>query len=83
MPTVTVKVDDELFCRISEVAARRGTSKSEILREAVERSLEEFPPGSILEQMSDLVGQSTGPKDLSTETHRYLKGYGEGRKGNR
>ena len=85
MPTVTVKMDDDLFGRIKEVAARRHTSKSAILREAFVRSLENHPPGSLLDQMTDLVGQTTGPEDLSTNARHYLEkgGYGESRTSDR
>ncbi len=43
------------------------------------------PPGSLLDQMTDLVGQTTGPEDLSTNARHYLEkgGYGESRTSDR
>jgi hypothetical protein len=77
MRTVTIKIEEGLYRRLLEEAERRRTSKSSVLREAFERSLATAPAGSVLDQLSDLVGTESGPSDLSTNKAKYLKGYGE------
>lgn len=76
--TVTLKLDEKLYRRLLDEAERQRTTKSNILREAFERSLDGAPPKqSLLDQMEDLIGISDGPRDLSTNKDKYLKGYGE------
>lgn len=76
--TVTLKLDEELYRRLLDEAERQRTTKSNILREAFVRSLEApHSEDSLLDQMEDLIGISDGPRDLSTDKDKYLKGYGE------
>ena len=77
MRTVTVKLPDEVFQKVSRSAAQRRVSKSEIIREAL--SAKEMPSESLYSRIEDLVFDGTGiPRDLSSSP-QHLKGYGSSR----
>jgi hypothetical protein len=76
--TISVKIPRPLAARLSAAVRRRQTSRSAVVREALERHLEQAPPGStgsFLDLAADLVGSVAGPADLSTNKKR-LRGYG-------
>ena len=77
MRTVTVKLPDEVFQKVSRSAAQRRVSKSEIIREAL--SARETPGESLYSRIEDLVfGGADVPRDLSSNP-QHLKGYGSSR----
>jgi predicted DNA-binding protein len=76
MKTISLKLPLSLSIRLERVARERGQSKSEVVRAALERHLEDERPMSALELAGDLVGCCEGPTDLSTNP-KYLEGYGK------
>jgi len=79
MKTLTVKVPEELDLKLAAVAAKRGESKSNLIRTAINSILKEYKaviPNSCLDMAKDLVGSVEGPSDLSCNK-TYLKGYGK------
>lgn len=82
MRTLSMKVPEALDQDLAKLAARRGVSKSALIRDmmsefvARERSVDDRPPaGSFLALAEDLLGCVDGPEDLSTNED-YLDGYG-------
>lgn len=72
MPT-SVRLDIRTEQTLARLARKKGTSKSAVLREAVDalarRSLRHEPGGSMFERAEDLIGcVCGGPADLSTRT---------------
>ena len=79
MKTISVKVPEELEAKLAAVAARRGESKSTLIRTAIEQliaSEKDITPNSCLDLSRDLVGCVDGPTDLSYNKKR-LEGYGK------
>jgi len=79
MKTLTVKVPEELDLKLAAVAAKRGESKSNLIRTAINSILkanEAVTPNSCLDLAKDLVGSVEGPSDLSYNK-KHLKGYGK------
>ena len=79
MKTLTVKVPEELDLKLAAVAAKRGESKSNLIRTAIISILKENKaviPNSCLDMAKDLVGSVEGPSDLSCNK-KHLKGYGK------
>lgn len=75
MSSASLKLPKELDRALTELARRRRSSRSALLREAVE-SLARQEHRSVTKLAADLVGCLEGPRDLST-SHRHLRGYGE------
>jgi hypothetical protein len=78
MKTLSLKLPDEIDARLTALARRRGASKSEIVRGALEVYLESGgapAKGSVLDLAGPLVGSLEGPRDLSCRKE-YLEGYG-------
>ena len=76
--TISVKIPRVLAARLSAAMRRRRTSRSAIVREALEGHLESSAAahdGSFLDLAGDLVGSVAGPADLSSHKGR-LRGYG-------
>ncbi len=79
MKTVSLKLPELLDAKLTTLIRKRGTSKSAIIREALEEYLSregEPSPGSFLELAQDLCGCVEGPVDLSTNQD-HLDGYGQ------
>jgi predicted transcriptional regulator len=78
MTTISLKIPTTLEQRLADLARKRGTSRSEVVRSALERLVddEDVRPGSCLALMSDLVGSVDGPLDLSHNKKR-LEGFGK------
>jgi predicted transcriptional regulator len=74
MRTTSLKLSPALDRRLSDVARRRGTTRSAIVREALEAFLA-ARRGSIADLAGDLIGSLEGPGDLSTNP-RHMDGYG-------
>ena len=79
MKPVSLKMPQHLAREVSEVARRRGVSRSALIREALEaflRAEKSVPPVSALSRASDLAGAFSGPEDLSANPD-YLRGFGQ------
>jgi predicted DNA-binding protein len=77
MKTLTVKVPEELDLKLAAVAAKRGESKSNLIRTAINSILnasEAVNLNSCLDMAKDLVGSVEGPSDLSCNK-KHLKNY--------
>lgn len=79
MPTVTVKMPEELHARLEAEAARRHTSKSAVLREAFAHRQTSSPKGSLYERAKHLIGSIDGPGNLSARSKK-MERYGEYRR---
>jgi hypothetical protein len=78
MKTLSLKVPAAVDRRLAAFVARRGISKSQAIRAALEAYLDaegSAGAGSVLDLASDLVGCVRGPGDLSTNP-KYLKDFG-------
>jgi metal-responsive CopG/Arc/MetJ family transcriptional regulator len=79
MKVLSIKVPAALDRKIEAAVKRRGMRKSGMVREALERYLDEThagQKGSFLELAGDLVGcVKEAPADLSSNPKR-LRGYG-------
>ena len=77
MTTVSLKVPAVLEQRLARLARSRGASRSAVIREALERLLNEASahPDSCLALASDLIGSVEGPADLS-HNKKHLEGCG-------
>lgn len=79
MQTVSLKLSDGLARRLAQTARKRGISKSDLVRTAIENHLDRdntAQHGSCLEAAGDLIGSVGGLADLSTNK-RYLEGFGK------
>ncbi len=79
MKTLSLKLPDELDIRVGAVAKQRGSSKSEVVRSALEAYLAGEAArhfGSALDLAGDLVGALEGPVDLSFH-EKHGRGYSE------
>ena len=72
MTTVSLRVPVVLEQRLTRMAKKYGASRSEVIREALERFLEEKSSlsDSCLAMASDLIGCVEGPADLSHNKKR-------------
>ncbi|HKH43188.1 MAG TPA: CopG family transcriptional regulator [Thermoanaerobaculia bacterium] len=78
MKILSLKLPDNLAEELTAQARSRGTTRSEILREALADFLAKAPQpdrGSFLDLAGDLVGRLEGPGDLSYNK-KYLDDYG-------
>lgn len=79
MSALTIRLPKQLEARLAALARRRGTSKSALVVEAIERIVneaEKSKPFTVLELVHDLVGIADGPSDLSTNP-KHMRGYGK------
>jgi hypothetical protein len=72
--TLSIKLSRSLAMKVSAISRRRGVSKSDVVRDA----LEAYEPrtGSVTELAADLCGIVAGPRDLSTNSE-HLADYGK------
>lgn len=78
MKTISLKLPDELERKLAARAERKGTTKSALVREAIEALLSQGGggrKGSFLELAGDLIGRLEGPGDLSYNKE-YFKDLG-------
>ena len=78
MDLLSVKIPKALQNRLEAAAKKRKASKSAIVREALEKHLNENGGkvcASGLDRIRDLVGCLEGPDDLATNK-KYFKGFG-------
>ena len=81
MKTLTVRLPEGLAADIEAESQRRGLSKSDIVRERLQRAREttELPPA--LADIADVIGSVDGlPSDLSARKKHYLRLWGFGGK---
>lgn len=77
MPTVTLKLPTEVAARLEQLAARRRTTKSAVIREALEDKLRSSAcEPSVFDLMKPSLGSvDSGVRDLGRNP-RHLKGFG-------
>ena len=75
MHAISLKLPESLDRRLTERARRSKTTKSAVLRKALEAFLARRPK-SVTELAGDLVGKWDGPPDLSTNP-QHMAGYGK------
>ncbi len=79
MSYVSVRIGDDLERELIAIARKRGTSKAEIIREALRvylTSADDAEPGSCFDLARDLFGCFEGPSDLSYNKE-YMKDFGK------
>lgn len=78
MKTLSVKLPSALAAQLNALARRRKTSKSALMRQAVEKFLaaQGARRGSLLDRIRDLVGCVEGPGDLSVNK-KYFRDFGK------
>jgi len=79
MTTISLKIPDELLARMDAVASGKRTSRSALLREALEEKLEMVDsksPPSLYDRSADLCGKDhSGVGDLASNP-KHLEGFG-------
>jgi predicted transcriptional regulator len=75
MRTVTITLPDTLALRLKRTAARRRTTQSDVIREALESHLGAPSAGSHAEP-DDLAGSLRGGEPDLSSNKRRLKGFG-------
>ena len=82
MKTITVRLPESLAAALEAESRRRGLSKSDVVRERLERApAAAAEPGAPSYDIADLIGCVDGlPADLSARKKHYLRlGYGRKR----
>jgi hypothetical protein len=81
MKTITVRLPEPLAAEIASESRRRKISKSDVVRERLERAGESSPRPASLDAIADLIGSVAGlPADLSARKKWHLKATGYGKK---
>ena len=75
MRTVSFKLSGQLDDALSDLARRRNSTRSALVREALQ-ALATGANHSVTAMVGDLVGSLDGPPDLSSNP-RHLAGYGK------
>ena len=75
MRTVSFKLPDRLDDALSDLARRRKSSRSALVRAALE-ALATGARRSVTAAVDELIGSLDGPADLSTNP-RHMAGYGK------
>ena len=77
MKVMTVRLPDAMAAEIEAESRARNVSKSDVVRERIERAPKP-KPSSALADIADLIGSiDKGPPDLSARKKHYLRqGYG-------
>ena len=76
--TVTLRVDRALDGWLAHEAKRLGKTKSEVIRDALAQHKSRRRRASIHDGMKDVCGTiKKAPRDVSRNTRKYLKGFGE------
>jgi hypothetical protein len=80
MQTISLKLPDELLAQLASEAQIRRVTKSQLVRESLEKALRQQPGAgevSCYDVARDLAGVVKGlPKDLA-DNPKYMKGFGE------
>jgi hypothetical protein len=81
MKVVTVRLPEALAAAIEAESRRRGLSKSDVVRERLERAPAAREPNAPAYDIADVIGSADGlPADLSSRKKHYLRVTGFGRK---
>jgi Arc/MetJ-type ribon-helix-helix transcriptional regulator len=81
MKTLTVRLPEPLAAAIEAESRGRKISKSDVVRERLERALAARGASTPPQAIADLIGSVDGlPADLSARKKRYLRATGYGRK---
>ena len=81
MKTLTVRLPEPLAAAIEAEARGRRMSKSDVVRERLERAAGAREPAAPPYDIADLIGAVDGlPADLSSRKKHYLRLTGYGRK---
>lgn len=79
MPTISLKLSDELLAQLAKIAKARRVTKSRLVRESLEKALYEKPAAgavSCYDLARDLAGSVKGlPRDLASNP-KYMEGFG-------
>ena len=79
---ITVRVPQTLTARLRSRSRAKGTTESELIREALENYLGQSEGGRSAYELAEAAGiigaARNAPKDLSTNP-RHLKGFGKGK----
>ena len=79
MKTITLKISEKTEADLKYLASEKGTTKSLIIREAIESYLADKNvkrKSNFLELAGDIIGSVEGPEDLSTNP-KYMEDYGK------
>jgi predicted DNA-binding protein len=79
MQTISMRLPDDLLSELDRAAKARRVTKSEIVRESLEKALrvQRGKAVSCYDLAPDLAGKLKGlPKDLATNP-KYMEGFGE------
>jgi hypothetical protein len=79
MNIISIKISDDIQRRLEVIEKKRRTSKSAIVREALQSYLSperDARPGSCLALARDLAGCCFGPADLASDP-KHMKDYGK------
>lgn len=75
-----MKVSPEQKKKIEQLAEQRGTNQKEAVMQLVEEAVREESleptPGSFYDKHQDSCGHFKGPRDLSSNPEKYMKGFG-------
>lgn len=81
MKTLTVRLPEPLAAAIEAESRGRKISKSDVVRERLERASAPLRGAAAPQAIADLIGSVDGlPADLSARKKRYLRATGYGRK---
>jgi Arc/MetJ-type ribon-helix-helix transcriptional regulator len=81
MRTITVRLPDALAAEIESESQKRGVSKSDVVRERLERARRSDEIAPALEGIADLIGSVDElPADVSARKKDYLGHWGYGGK---
>ena len=78
MKTLSIKLPESLLEKLDSTAAKKGESRSALIREAIDIIINENNKSrseSCMDLANDLAGSLEGPEDLSFNKDR-LEGYG-------
>jgi len=80
MPTISLKLPEELLARLDKTARERRVTKSSLIRESIEKGLtEQGQAGSVscYDLARDFAGTIKGlPEDLA-DNPKHMEGFGE------
>ena len=81
MKTLTVRLPEPLVAGIEAESRGRGISKSDVVRERLERAPRQRRRTASLDAIADLIGSVDGlPTDLTTRKKEYLHATRYGKK---
>jgi predicted DNA-binding protein len=80
MQTISLRLPEDLLAQLTTEAKARGVTKSQLVREGLEKALRKESPSSAVscyDLARDLAGTVTGlPEDLADDP-KYTEGFGQ------